>query len=75
MNWDRIEGQWSQVKGKAREQWGKLTDDDVEVIAGRHDQLVGKIHERYGIKLEEARQQVGTWLRRAEESWFPPHTK
>ena len=44
-------------------------------MAGRRDQLVGKIHERYGIKLEEAQHQVGTWLRRAEESWFPASTK
>lgn len=72
MNWDRIEGQWSQVKGKAREQWGKLTDDDVDVIAGKRDQLAGKIQERYGIHKEEAMHQVNTWLRRADESWFPP---
>ena len=71
MNWDRIEGQWSQVKGKAREQWGKLTDDDVDVVAGKRDQLAGKIQERYGIHKEEAEHQVATWLRRAEESWFP----
>ena len=70
MNWDRIEGQWSQVKGKAREQWGKLTDDDVDVVAGKRDQLAGRIQERYGIKKEEAVQQISTWLRRAEESWF-----
>ena len=75
MNWDRIEGQWSQVKGKVREQWGKLTDDDVEVVAGRRDHLAGKIQERYGIKKEEALHQVSTWLRRAEESWFPEAPK
>jgi uncharacterized protein YjbJ (UPF0337 family) len=70
MKWDRIEGQWGQVKGKAREQWGKLTDDDVDVMGGKLDQLVGKIQERYAIKQEEAEHQVATWLRRAEESWF-----
>lgn len=75
MNWDRIEGQWSQLKGRAREQWGKLTDDDVDVVAGRRDQLAGKIRERYGIKMEEAEHQVSTWLRRAEESWFPADKK
>ena len=71
MNWDRIEGQWSQVKGKAREQWGKLSQDDVDVVAGRRDQLAGRIQEVYGIKKEEAEHQVSTWLRRAEEAWFP----
>ena len=75
MNWDRIEGQWAQVKGKAREQWGKLTDDDVDVVAGKRDQLTGKIQERYGIAKEEATQQVSTWLRRAEENWFAKEAK
>jgi uncharacterized protein YjbJ (UPF0337 family) len=75
MNWDRIEGNWKQVKGKVKTQWGKLTDDDFDVIAGRRDQLAGKIQERYGIKKEEAVQQVATWLRRAEESWFSKGTK
>ena len=75
MNWDRIEGQWSQVKGKAREQWGKLTDDDVDVVAGRRDQLTGRIHELYGIRKEEAEHQVNTWLRRADESWFQSEPK
>lgn len=71
MNWDRIEGEWSQVKGRAREQWGKLSDDDVDVVAGRRDQLAGKIQERYGMKKEEAVHQVSTWLRLAEDYWFP----
>jgi uncharacterized protein YjbJ (UPF0337 family) len=75
MNWDRIEGQWSQLKGKTREQWGKLTDDDIDVVAGKRDQLAGKIQERYGVKKEEAEHQVSTWLRRAEESWFPKDPK
>jgi uncharacterized protein YjbJ (UPF0337 family) len=53
-----------------------LTDDDVDVVAGKRDQLAGKIQERYGIHKEEAEHQVATWLRRAEESWFPqPPTK
>ena len=75
MNWDRIEGQWSQLRGKAREQWGKLTDDDIDVVAGKRDQLAGRIQERYGVKKEEAEHQVSTWLRRAEESWFAPDSK
>jgi uncharacterized protein YjbJ (UPF0337 family) len=58
MNWDRIEGNWNQFKGRVKEQWGKLTDDDVDVIAGRRDQLVGKIQESYGITKDEAEKQV-----------------
>jgi uncharacterized protein YjbJ (UPF0337 family) len=61
MNWDQIEGTWRQVRGKAREQWGKLTDDDLDVIAGRRDALIGKIQERYGIAREEAERQVRHW--------------
>ena len=58
MDWDRIEGNWKQFKGKAKEQWGKLTDDDIDVIAGKRDQLVGKIQEQYGITKDEAERQV-----------------
>jgi len=58
MNWDRIEGNWTQLKGKVKEQWGRLTDDDLDVVAGRKDQLVGRIQEQYGISREEAEKQV-----------------
>jgi uncharacterized protein YjbJ (UPF0337 family) len=58
MNWDRIEGNWKQFKGKVKEQWGKLTDDDIDVIAGKRDQLVGKIQQQYGITKDEAEKQV-----------------
>jgi uncharacterized protein YjbJ (UPF0337 family) len=58
MNWDRIEGNWKQVKGKIKENWGKLTDDDIDVIAGKRDQLVGKIQTQYGISKDEAEKQV-----------------
>ncbi|MDP1788943.1 MAG: CsbD family protein [Methylibium sp.] len=70
MNWDRIEGNWKQLKGKAKEQWGKLTDDDFDVIAGRRDQLAGKIQERYGVAKEEAEKQVSSWERSAKDDWF-----
>jgi uncharacterized protein YjbJ (UPF0337 family) len=63
MNWDRIEGNWKQVKGKAREQWGKLTDSDWDQIAGKKDQLVGRIQERYGISKDEAQKQADDWAR------------
>ena len=58
MNWDRIEGQWKQMKGSVKERWGKLTDDDLNVIGGKRDQLVGRVQERYGIAKDEAQTQV-----------------
>ena len=61
MNWDRIEGNWKQVMGKAREKWGKLSNDDIEVVGGRRDQLVGRIQERYGIARDVAQHQVDEW--------------
>jgi uncharacterized protein YjbJ (UPF0337 family) len=70
MNWDRIEGNWKQVTGQAKEQWGKLTDDDLDVVAGRRDQLAGKIQERYGVAHDEAEKQLAAWQRKASDSWF-----
>jgi uncharacterized protein YjbJ (UPF0337 family) len=58
MNWDIIKGQWKQWKGKARAKWGKLTDDDLDVVQGQRESLVGKIQERYGIARDEAERQV-----------------
>lgn len=58
MNWDRIEGNWRQFKGRVKAQWGKLTDDDIDIIEGKRDQLVGKIQEQYGITKDEAEKQV-----------------
>ena len=70
MNWDRIQGHWKQVTGQAREQWGKLTEDDFDVVAGRRDQLAGKIQERYGVAKEDAEKQVTEWQRKVSDSWF-----
>ena len=61
MDWNRIEGNWKQFKGSAKEKWGKLTDDDLTTIAGRRDQLEGKIQERYGVAKDRVRQDVDTW--------------
>jgi uncharacterized protein YjbJ (UPF0337 family) len=63
MNWDRVEGNWKQIAGKAREQWGKLTDNDWQTIAGKKDQLAGRIQERYGITKDAADRQVDDWAR------------
>ena len=70
MNWDRIQGNWKQVTGKAREEWGKLTDSDLQVVAGRRDQLAGKIEERYGIAKDEAEAQLAAWEKKATDAWF-----
>jgi uncharacterized protein YjbJ (UPF0337 family) len=64
MNWDQVAGNWKQFAGKAREQWGKLTDDDLTVAAGKRDQLLGRIQERYGITKEAAEEQMKEWERR-----------
>jgi uncharacterized protein YjbJ (UPF0337 family) len=58
MNWDQIQGKWKQLKGQARQQWGKLTDDDLDVAAGTRDEFLGKLQERYGITKEEAERQM-----------------
>ncbi|MCB2002718.1 MAG: CsbD family protein [Rhodoferax sp.] len=76
MNWDRIEGNWKQLTGKAKVQWGKLTDDDLDVIAGRREQLSGKLQERYGIAKDEAEKQIDTWSASARDEWFVrPHDR
>jgi uncharacterized protein YjbJ (UPF0337 family) len=61
MNWEQAEGKWKQLKGLAKTKWGKLTDNDLESIAGKSDQLIGRIQERYGIAKEEAEKQVSEW--------------
>jgi uncharacterized protein YjbJ (UPF0337 family) len=63
MNWNQIAGQWKQVKGKAKTRWGKLTDDEIDVIEGKRDQLVGKIQQRYGIAKDQAEREVDDWMK------------
>ena len=62
MDWDRVEGNWKQFKGKVQTQWGKLSDDDLNVIKGNRQQLEGKIQERYGKAKDAVRKDVDTWL-------------
>jgi uncharacterized protein YjbJ (UPF0337 family) len=61
MNWDKIEGNWKQFKGKAKTEWGKLTDDDWDVVDGNREQLEGRLQERYGIARDEAKRRVDSW--------------
>ncbi|THB84459.1 CsbD family protein [Pantoea allii] len=61
MNKDEASGNWKQFTGKMKEKWGKLTDDDMQVIEGKRDQLVGKIQERYGYAKDEAEREVTDW--------------
>jgi uncharacterized protein YjbJ (UPF0337 family) len=58
MNWDQIKGNWTQFRGKAKEKWGKLTDDDLTTIAGKKDQLAGKLQERYGYSKDQAEREL-----------------
>ncbi len=58
MNWDRVEGKWKQFKGNLQHRWGKLTDDDFNLIAGRREKLLGKLQERYGFAKEEAEREI-----------------
>lgn len=61
MNRDTLKGQWTQLKGKVREQWGKLTDDEIDQMRGNAEMLIGKIQERYGRSREEAEREFDTW--------------
>ena len=62
MNWEQLSGAWMQFRGRVKEQWGRLTDDDLDIIDGQREQLEGKLQERYGVALEDARRAVDTWL-------------
>lgn len=64
MNWDRVEGNWTQFKGKVQQQWGNLTNDDLDVVEGKRTELSGKIQERYGVAKDEAEKQIDDWLTR-----------
>lgn len=66
MNRDILEGQWTQLKGRVREKWGKLTDDDLDNIRGKSEQLIGRIQERYGLARDEAQREVDAWMAEAD---------
>ena len=62
MDWDRIEGNWKSFKGKAKQQWGRLTDDELDMINGRREELEGRLQQQYGFAKDRARTEVDNWL-------------
>lgn len=68
MNWDIIEGDWNEFKGRIREKWGKLTDDDLDVIDGQEEQLIGFLQKRYGLAKDGARKQVREFCEACERN-------
>lgn len=77
MNWETFKGNWTQLRGRLRMQWGKLTDDQLDVIEGRRDLLLGKLQEAYGVTEEEADRQVKAWENQqfADEDASPPEAR
>lgn len=65
MNWDRVEGNWKEFKGRVKQQWGDLTDDDLTVIEGNRDELAGRLQKRYGYAKDQARREIDSWLDRS----------
>jgi uncharacterized protein YjbJ (UPF0337 family) len=63
MNWDRVEGNWTEFKGKVQQKWGKLTNDDLEVVKGKRNELSGRLQQRYGYAKDQAEREIDTWLR------------
>ena len=70
MNWDRIEGNWKQFKGSARSRWGKLTDHQLDAIAGKREALAGKIQEAYGVSKQKVEDQIAKWAKSLKETTF-----
>lgn len=76
MNSDTLKGKWKELKGAAKERWGRLTDDDLDVIAGQADQLIGRLQQRYGIARDEAQKQVDDWnATRSQDAEFEQKRK
>jgi len=67
MNWDIVEGDWKQFKGRVKTQWGKLTDDNLDVIAGKRDELSGKLQSLYGISKDEAEGEIAEFERQHKD--------
>lgn len=72
MNWNQVEGQWMQLRGQLKSKWAKLTDHDLENVAGKRDQLVGKLQRHYGLLEEEAEAQLDEWIAKLTPKHDPP---
>jgi uncharacterized protein YjbJ (UPF0337 family) len=66
MNWDQIKGRWKELRGHARSEWGKLTDDDLDLVAGKRDVLLGRLQSRYGLAKDRAEHAIDEWLAKLE---------
>ncbi|MCA9586158.1 MAG: CsbD family protein [Myxococcales bacterium] len=75
MNWNQVEGQWTQFRGQVKSKWAKLTDHDLENAAGKRDQLVGKLQEHYGILKEDAENQLDEWIAKLTPGKHDPPKK
>ena len=73
MNTDKMAGKWKQMKGAAKQHWGKLTDDDLEVIDGQREVLIGKLQERYGMAKEAAQAKADEWLKAYKHTDLAAH--
>jgi len=63
MNWDRVEGNWNEFKGKVQQKWGKLTHDDLDVVKGKRTELSGRLQQRYGYAKDQADKEIDAWLK------------
>ena len=68
MDGNQVEGNWREIKGRVKEKWGKLTDDDLNIIDGRREQLEGKIQQRYGVAKDQIRKDIDDWYR--SQKWY-----
>ena len=71
MNWDRLKGDWVQLKGKVRQKWSKLTDDDLKLIEGKGEELLGRLQHHYGYKKDEAEREVDTFMKGVDKTPNP----
>ncbi len=75
MDWNIIEGKWKELKGHAREEWGKLTDDELEEVGGKKDRLVGKLQQKYGYAADEADRRADEWAKQQDTKQQDEATK